>query len=168
MQVIVDVMAWRPQLDYQRSWYYEQSYKAATRYLRTLLKILKEAVAFQMENERTENRKIKDYLVLSFKMADAYRAMAWSDVEQDQIKNEIKERRYVQGGKRQEAEDADGEHESERGEDPIENPVIEEYNAHAENKNKDSLASKMADGTDTIPSAPGRDQLGAKGASRSS
>lgn len=36
-----------------------------------------------MENERSENRKIKEYLTLSFKMADAYRAMAWSDVDQD-------------------------------------------------------------------------------------
>ena len=132
------------------------------------MKILKEAVAFQMENERDENRKIKDYLVLSFKMADAYRAMAWSDVEQDQIKNEIKERRYVQGGKRQEAEEVDGEHESERDGDPIENPVIEEYNAHAENESKDSLASKAADGADTVPSAAGQDQPDAKGASGSS
>lgn len=54
-----------------------------------------------MDNERAENRKIKEYLTLSFKMADAYRAMAWSDVDQDQIKTEVKERKYVQGGKRQ-------------------------------------------------------------------
>lgn len=55
-----------------------------------------------MSNEKDENRKIKDYLNLSFKMADQYRNMSWTDANPANLKEEIKERQYIQGGMRQE------------------------------------------------------------------
>lgn len=95
MQIVVDVMAWRPRLDLQRAWYFRLSYLAEIQYLKTLLKILQTAVNFQMSNEKSENRKIKDYLNLCFKLADEYKQMSWTDVPPDQIKEEIKDRQYV-------------------------------------------------------------------------
>jgi len=82
-------MAWRPKLDLQRSWYFRLSYTAEVRYLKTLLKLVKTAIQFQMSNEKEENRKIKDYLNLSFKMAENYRNVSWTDANPPDIKNEI-------------------------------------------------------------------------------
>lgn len=53
-----------------------------------------------MEHEFVENRKIKQYLDLSHKAADAYANMEWSDAPIEQIRTEIGERRYVQDGMR--------------------------------------------------------------------
>ena len=44
MQIIVDIMAWRPKLELQRNWYFKQSYQAEIRYLHSLIKILKDIV----------------------------------------------------------------------------------------------------------------------------
>jgi len=95
MQVIVDIMAWRPKLDLQRSWYFSQSYKAEIRYLKTLLNLIKTAIHFQMNFEKQENRKIREYLNMSFKMADSYKNMSWTDVDQKDIKEEVNQRKYV-------------------------------------------------------------------------
>ena len=88
----MDIMAWRPRLDLQRSWYFKQSYKAEIRYLRTLLKLIQTAIQYQMSTEKKENQAIRDYLNLSFKMADQYKNMSWTDVDTDKISDEIKER----------------------------------------------------------------------------
>ena len=93
-------MAWRPKFDYQRCWYFKSSYAAELQYLKTLLKLLQEVIQFQMSIEQEENQKVRDYLYASFKAADAYTNMAWSDVDGDQIKTELEERRYIQGGMR--------------------------------------------------------------------
>ena len=100
MQIIVDVMAWKPLLDYQRSWYFKQSYEVSIRYLATYASLLREINTSQMSHEFDENQKIKQYLDLSHKAADAYANMEWSDAPVEQIKTEIGERRYVQDGMR--------------------------------------------------------------------
>ena len=56
MQIIVDIMAWRPRLDLQRSWYFRQSYDAEIKYLKTMLELIKTASYFQMNNEKDENK----------------------------------------------------------------------------------------------------------------
>ena len=58
IQIIVDIMAWRPKVEYQRNWYFKQSYNAEIRYLNTMCKVLKELVNFQMANEHTANKKV--------------------------------------------------------------------------------------------------------------
>jgi hypothetical protein len=45
-----------------------------------------------MENEKSQNQKIKDFLNLSFKVANTYTKMEWTDADTNQIPNEIKER----------------------------------------------------------------------------
>ena len=100
MQIITDVMAWRPKLDHQRCWYFKSSYAAELEYLRTLLKLLKEVINYQMGAEQRENKSVRDYLHTSFKVADAYTNMAWSDVDGPQVRTELEERRYIQGGMR--------------------------------------------------------------------
>lgn len=100
MQIIVDIMAWKPKLDYQRSWYFRECYKAEARYLQSLLVLLRDVIAFQMQHERSENRKVLEYLNASYKAADAYTNMSWSDAHPTQIKTEIEDRKYVQHGMR--------------------------------------------------------------------
>ena len=92
IQIIVDVMAWRPKLELQRNWYFKQSYQAEVRYLHSLIKLLKETVNFQMTSENKENKQIREYLNLSFKLADDYTNLAWTDGDEANIENEIKER----------------------------------------------------------------------------
>ena len=72
MQIITDIMAWKPKLDTQRCWYFRQAYEAECRYMTTLLKLVTEVLDHQMANEFKENRKIRDYLWKSFKIADDY------------------------------------------------------------------------------------------------
>ena len=48
-----------------------------------------------MKHEHEENKKVRDYLNLSFKVADAFINMAWTDVDTDKIKQEVEERKYV-------------------------------------------------------------------------
>ena len=48
-----------------------------------------------MSTEKKENQSIRDYLNLSFKMADQYKNMSWTDVDSDKISDEIKERQYL-------------------------------------------------------------------------
>jgi len=76
---MTDVMAWKPKLDYQRSWYFRQSYEAEIRYLATYINLLREINTYQMSHEFQENVKIKQHLDLSYKAADAYTNMEWSD-----------------------------------------------------------------------------------------
>ena len=52
-------MAWKPLLDYQRSWYFKESYEVSIRYLATYASLLREINMSQMKHEFDENRKIK-------------------------------------------------------------------------------------------------------------
>lgn len=46
MQIMMDIMAWRPQFELSRTWYFPTTYTAEITYLEGLLKILKEIVNF--------------------------------------------------------------------------------------------------------------------------
>lgn len=95
MQVIIDVMAWQPRLDLERSWYFETSYESEITYLKTLLGLLKTAINRMMDFEHSENQKVRDYLNLSFKLSDSYASVAWTDVDLEKIEKEFYRRRTV-------------------------------------------------------------------------
>ena len=54
-----------------------------------------------MSNEKKENQMSRDYLNMSYKMADEYSKMAWTDIDTPNIKVEVEERKFIQGGMRQ-------------------------------------------------------------------
>ena len=100
MQIIVDVMAWKVKLDLQGANYFMESYRVEIDYLRTLLSLLNNFISFQIDLEKKENLKVRDYLNQCFKEADAYANMKWTDIETQNLGNEIDERKYIQNGMR--------------------------------------------------------------------
>jgi len=138
MQVIVDIMAWRPRLDLQRSWYFAQSYRAEINYLEALLKLIQTAIHFQMSNEKKENQQIRDYLNLSFKMADNYKQMTWTDVDSSKISDEVKERQYLQGGQREGQPLDEVEQKKDKAEEKVEKPIT------IESKSDDQQSAQSA------------------------
>ena len=48
-----------------------------------------------MSTEKKENQMSRDYLNLSYKMADDYTKMAWTDIDTPNIKVEVDERKFI-------------------------------------------------------------------------
>ncbi len=52
------------------------------------------------ENERKENKRVKDYLQMSYRLTNEYINKKWTDVKSEKIEKEVKTRQLVQGGMR--------------------------------------------------------------------
>ena len=48
-----------------------------------------------MSSEKHENQMSRDYLNMSYKMADEYANMQWTDIDPANINTEVEERKFV-------------------------------------------------------------------------
>lgn len=101
MQVIVDLMARRPRLDLEGS-YFNDSYKAEIACLKKQFELVKMLVDVQISLEKTENKRLQDSLNLSYTLANEYSKHKWKYqdaesllqvIEQNRRKKQMEEKR---------------------------------------------------------------------------
>ncbi|CDW75700.1 UNKNOWN [Stylonychia lemnae] len=100
MQIIIDLISSRPRIDYQNSNYFMESYKAEIICYETHYRLMREVVDYQMKMEKKENQSMRDYLQMTYKIANQYVNKQWSDSNQEDIKKDVKTRQVIQGGMR--------------------------------------------------------------------
>ena len=95
MQVMTDLMAQRPKLDYKTSTYFIESYRAEINCMETHLKLVKEITSYLMVHERKCNKYIRDYLQVAYRLTNEYTNKKWTDTQQEDILKEVKQRQVV-------------------------------------------------------------------------
>ena len=100
MQVMTDLMAQRPRIDYSTSNYFVESYKAEVVCFETHLRLIKEIIKFQVNEEKKHNKHIKDYLQMAYRITNEYTNKKWTDTTSEDVLREVKSRQVVQGGMR--------------------------------------------------------------------
>ena len=71
MQIITDIMARRPRLNLQAS-YFKDAYQAECECLEKQLEIVKIIIDYQVSLEKTENKRLQDALSLSYTLTNQY------------------------------------------------------------------------------------------------
>ena len=76
MQVITDIMARRPRLNLQAS-YFKDAYAAEITCLDKQLELVKILIDYQVSIEKTENKRLQDALSLSYTLTNQYEQNKW-------------------------------------------------------------------------------------------
>ena len=76
MQVITDIMARRPRLNLQAS-YFKDAYAAESDCLEKQLELVKLLIDYQVSIEKTENKRLQDSLSLSYTLTNQYEQNRW-------------------------------------------------------------------------------------------
>ena len=71
MQIITDIMARRPRLNLQAS-YFMDAYEAEIECLEKQLELVKVIIEYQIKLEKTENKRLQDALSLSYTLSNQY------------------------------------------------------------------------------------------------
>ena len=77
MQLIVDVMGRRPRLE--PGVYFVETYKAEEQVLITERELVRDVVEGQMRREREENRAMKEYLQMTYRISNEYVNKQWGE-----------------------------------------------------------------------------------------
>ena len=76
MQIITDIMARRPRLNLQAS-YFMDAYEAEIECLEKQLELVKVIIEYQIKLEKTENKRLQDALSLSYTLSNQYEQNRW-------------------------------------------------------------------------------------------
>ena len=76
MQIITDIMARRPRLNLNAS-YFKDAYAAEISCLEKQLELVKVLVDYQVSIEKSENKRLQDSLALSYTLANEYEKNRW-------------------------------------------------------------------------------------------
>ena len=68
--------------------------------MKTQTKLFRELNAYLVKNERKQNKYIRDYLQVAYRLTNEYTNKKWTDARADEVNREVKQRQVVQGGMR--------------------------------------------------------------------
>ena len=91
MQIMTDLMAERPRLDYSpKVIYFAESYRGEIHCMKTQTKLFRELNAYLVKNERKQNKYIRDYLQVAYRLTNEYTNKKWTDARADEVNREVK------------------------------------------------------------------------------
>ncbi len=84
-------MAQRPRLD-MKGWYFTDSYEFEINCLQTQENLMRDISDYLIKNEKKQNKDIKDYLQMTYRITQDFTNKDWTDVRPEDIGKEVKAR----------------------------------------------------------------------------